>query len=150
MDLVSVDLATMVGGLKDSEEVAPVRLLPPVWALTGRISGEHQVEVGKQCVACLRVHILDEPTAGLHPFDMLRLLDALNALVDRGHSVIVIEHSPEVMVCADWIIDLGPGAGAEGGRIVAAGIPEDVARSGTLTGAVIAAALGKSGTVDPA
>jgi excinuclease ABC subunit A len=64
--------------------------------------------------------------------------------------VIVIEHSPEVMVCADWIIDLGPGAGAEGGRIVAAGTPEDVARSGSLTGGVIAAALGKSGTVDPA
>jgi excinuclease ABC subunit A len=76
------------------------------------------------------------------------LLDALNALVDRGHSVIVIEHSPEVMVCTDWIINLGPGA--EGGRIVAAGTPEGVARSGTLTGAVIAAALGKAGTVDPA
>ena len=96
------------------------------------------------------VFILDEPTAGLHPFDMLRLLEALNALVDRGHSVIVIEHSPEVMVCADWIIDLGPGAGAEGGKIVAAGTPEDVARSGTLTGAVIAAALEKGGPVDPA
>ena len=96
------------------------------------------------------VFILDEPTAGLHPFDMLRLLDALNALVDRGHSVIVIEHSPEVMVYADWIIDLGPGAGAEGGKIVAAGTPEDVARSGTLTGTVIAAALGKGGPVDPA
>jgi excinuclease ABC subunit A len=78
------------------------------------------------------------------------LLDALSALVDQGHSVIVIEHSPEVMVCADWIIDLGPGAGAEGGKIVAAGTPEDVARSGTLTGAVIAAALGKGGPVDPA
>ena len=52
-------------------------------------------------------------------------------MVDRGHSVIVIEHSPEVMVCADWIIDLGPGAGARGGKIVAEGTPEDVARSGT-------------------
>ncbi len=90
--------------------------------------------------------ILDEPTAGLHPFDMLRLLDALNALVDRGHSVIVIEHSPEVMICADWIIDLGPGSGSEGGQIVAAGTPEDVARSGSLTGAVIAAALEHAGS----
>ena len=53
------------------------------------------------------------------------------------------------MVSADWIIDLGPGAGDEGGQIVAAGTPEDVARSGTLTGAVIAAALGKAGSVDP-
>jgi excinuclease ABC subunit A len=87
------------------------------------------------------VFILDEPTAGLHPFDMLRLLDALNALVDRGHSVIIIEHSPEVMICADWIIELGPGAGAEGGRVVAQGTPEDVAKSGTLTGLVLADAL---------
>jgi excinuclease ABC subunit A len=90
------------------------------------------------------VFILDEPTAGLHPFDMLRLLDALNALVDRGHSVLVIEHSPEVMICADWIIELGPGAGAEGGRIVAQGTPEDVAKSGTLTGQVLAEALNRS------
>ena len=87
------------------------------------------------------VFILDEPTAGLHPFDMLRLLDALNALVDRGHSVIVIEHSPEVMICAHWIIDLGPGAGTEGGHIVAQGTPEDVAKSGTLTGQVLARVL---------
>ncbi len=64
--------------------------------------------------------------------------------------MIVIEHSPELMVCADWIIDLGPCAGAEGGKIVAAGAPEDVARSGTLTGGVIAAALGRAGSVDPA
>jgi excinuclease ABC subunit A len=87
------------------------------------------------------VFILDEPTAGLHPFDMLRLLDALNSLVDRGHSVIVIEHSPEVMVCADWIIDIGPGAGDAGGRVVAQGTPEEVALSGTLTGDVLAKVL---------
>jgi excinuclease ABC subunit A len=87
------------------------------------------------------VFILDEPTAGLHPFDMLRLIDALNALVDRGHSVIVIEHSVELMTCADWIIDLGPGAGAKGGRVVAQGTPEEVAVSGTLTGQVLARAL---------
>ncbi|MGO9598301.1 MAG: excinuclease ABC subunit UvrA [Isosphaeraceae bacterium] len=87
------------------------------------------------------VFILDEPTAGLHPFDMLRLLDALNSLVDRGHSVIVIEHSPEVMICADWIIDIGPGAGEAGGRVVAQGTPEEVALTGTLTGDVLAKAL---------
>jgi excinuclease ABC subunit A len=80
------------------------------------------------------VFILDEPTAGLHPFDMLRLIDTLNALVDRGHSVIVIEHSPELMLCADWIIDLGPGAGEDGGQVVAQGTPEEVAKLRTLTG----------------
>jgi excinuclease ABC subunit A len=59
--------------------------------------------------------LLDEPTVGLHPVDVLKLIEALNALVDRGHSLIVIEHSPEIMRCADWIIDLGPGAGDDGG-----------------------------------
>ena len=85
--------------------------------------------------------LLDEPTAGLHPVDVLKLIEALNALVDRGHSLIVIEHSPEVMLCADWIIDLGPGAGDEGGRLVVQGTPEDVAKSGTPTGQVLAKAL---------
>ncbi len=86
--------------------------------------------------------LIDEPTAGLHPLDILKLLDVLNSLVDRGHSLIVIEHSPEVMISADWIIDLGPGAGDLGGRVVAAGTPEEVANSGTATGRVLARALG--------
>ncbi len=89
--------------------------------------------------------LLDEPTAGLHPADLLKLLEALGSLVDRGHSVIVITHSPEVMACADWIIDLGPGAGDEGGRIVAQGTPEDLARSGTATGQVLARVLSDFG-----
>ncbi|WP_250847040.1 excinuclease ABC subunit UvrA [Aquisphaera insulae] len=88
------------------------------------------------------IYLLDEPTAGLHPFDMLKLIDALNALVDLGHSVIVIEHSPEFMACADWIIDLGPGAGEEGGRVVAEGTPEGVSRSGSPTGEILAGTLG--------
>src|SRR5262249_27105708 len=92
--------------------------------------------------------LLDEPTAGLHPSDLLKLLDALGSLVDRGHSLIVIAHSPEVMACADWIIDLGPGAGAEGGRLVAEGTPEDLARSATATGQVLARALCSFGTKD--
>ena len=87
------------------------------------------------------IFLLDEPTAGLHPADVIKLLDALHSLVDRGHSLILIEHSLEVMVCADWIIDLGPGAGDEGGRVVAQGTPEDVAKSGSPTGQVLAQAL---------
>jgi excinuclease ABC subunit A len=87
--------------------------------------------------------LLDEPTAGLHPADTLKLLDAFNSLLDLGHSLVVVEHSPEIMVCADWIIDLGPGAGDEGGRIVAEGTPEQVARADTPTGRVLAAALGQ-------
>ena len=85
--------------------------------------------------------ILDEPTAGLHPADMVRLIDALSNLVDRGHSVLVVEHSPEIMLAADWILDLGPDAGDQGGRIVARGTPEDVAKSGTATGEVLAKLL---------
>jgi excinuclease ABC subunit A len=85
--------------------------------------------------------LLDEPTTGLHPADTLKLLDAFTSLLDLGHSLIVIEHSPEIMLCADWIIDLGPGAGADGGQIVAEGTPEDVASAETPTGRVLASLL---------
>lgn len=85
--------------------------------------------------------VLDEPTTGLHPADTLKLLDAFNSLLDLGQSLIVIEHSPDVMVSADWIIDLGPGAGDDGGRIVAEGPPEEVARTETATGRVLAEEL---------
>jgi excinuclease ABC subunit A len=87
------------------------------------------------------LYLLDEPTAGLHPVDVIKLLEALGSLVDRGHSLIVVSHAPEVMLAADWIIDLGPGAGEDGGRIVAEGTPEIVARGATPTGAVLARAL---------
>jgi excinuclease ABC subunit A len=85
--------------------------------------------------------LLDEPTAGLHPLDTLKLIEAMGALVDRGHSLIAITHSPAVMLSADWIIDLGPGAGDEGGRVVAEGTPEALAGSATPTGQVLARAL---------
>lgn len=73
------------------------------------------------------LYLLDEPTTGLHFDDIRRLLDVLSRLVDRGNTVIVIEHNLEVVKCADWLIDLGPEGGDAGGRVVAEGTPEDVA-----------------------
>ncbi|MGE0747542.1 MAG: excinuclease ABC subunit A, partial [Rhodospirillales bacterium] len=74
------------------------------------------------------LYILDEPTTGLHFEDVRKLLEVLQALVEQGNTVVVIEHNLEVIKTADWIIDLGPDGGDRGGRIVAAGTPEDVAR----------------------
>jgi excinuclease UvrABC ATPase subunit len=89
------------------------------------------------------VYVLDEPTAGLHLADVEQLLGLLDRLVDSGKSVIVIEHHQAVMAHADWIIDLGPGAGHDGGRIVFEGTPADlVAVRSTLTGEHLAAYVG--------
>lgn len=89
------------------------------------------------------VYVLDEPTAGLHLADVEQLLGLLDRLVDSGKSVIVIEHHQAVMAHADWIIDLGPGAGHDGGRIVFEGTPADlVATRSTLTGEHLAAYVG--------
>jgi excinuclease ABC subunit A len=73
------------------------------------------------------LYILDEPTTGLHFDDVVKLLSVLDNLVERGNTVIVIEHNPEVIKCADHIIDLGPEGGDGGGEIVASGTPEEVA-----------------------
>lgn len=89
------------------------------------------------------VYVLDEPTAGLHLADVEQLLGLLDRLVDAGKSVIVVEHHQAVMAHADWIIDLGPGAGHDGGRVVFEGTPADlVAASSTLTGEHLAAYVG--------
>jgi excinuclease ABC A subunit len=89
------------------------------------------------------VYILDEPTTGLHLADLEQLLGLLDRLVDSGKSVIVIEHHQSVMAHADWIIDLGPGAGHDGGRIVFEGTPAElVAAKSTLTGEHLAAFIG--------
>ena len=91
------------------------------------------------------VYVLDEPTAGLHLADVEQLLGLLDRLVDAGKSVIVIEHHQAVMAHADWIIDLGPGAGHDGGRIVFEGTPADlVAAPSTLTGEHLAAYLNRN------
>jgi excinuclease ABC subunit A len=73
------------------------------------------------------LYVLDEPTNGLHPQDVDRLLVQLNRLVDEGHTVIVVEHDMRVVAQSDWVIDIGPGAGTQGGNVVACGAPEVVA-----------------------
>jgi excinuclease ABC subunit A len=90
------------------------------------------------------LYILDEPTTGLHFHDVKMLLDVLGRLVDRGNTVLVIEHNMDVVKTADYIIDLGPDGGDEGGRVVVAGTPEEVARKkDSYTGAVLARVLKK-------
>ena len=90
------------------------------------------------------LYILDEPTTGLHPLDVKMLLSVLHKLVDKGNSVIVIEHNLDVIKTADWIIDLGPEGGSEGGLIIATGTPEEVAQNkNSYTGKYLAKILGK-------
>ncbi|MBQ3619165.1 MAG: excinuclease ABC subunit A, partial [Bacteroidales bacterium] len=72
--------------------------------------------------------IFDEPSTGLHFYDIHNLLNAINALINRGNSVVIIEHDPEIIKCADYIIDLGPEGGKNGGNIVATGTPEEIAK----------------------
>jgi excinuclease ABC A subunit len=113
----------------------------PLTTLSG---GERQrVKLATQMGDKGEVYILDEPTTGLHLADVEQLLGLLDRLVDSGKSVIVIEHHQAVMAHADWIIDLGPGAGHDGGRIVFEGAPADlVAARSTLTGEHLAAYVG--------
>ena len=88
------------------------------------------------------LYILDEPTTGLHFEDVRKLLEVLHALVDQGNSVVVIEHNLDVIKTADWIIDMGPEGGVKGGRIVAEGTPETVAKTkGSFTGEYLRAML---------
>jgi len=90
------------------------------------------------------LYVLDEPTVGLHMSDVDLLIRVLHRLVDAGHSVVVIEHDLDVVAEADWVIDLGPEGGQEGGRLVAAGTPEDIVRSKTHTGQALKPVLART------
>ena len=113
--------------------------------LTTLSAGERQrVKLATQMAEKGGVYVLDEPTTGLHLADVERLLGLIDRLVDSGKSVIVIEHHQAVMAHADWIIDLGPGAGRDGGRVVFEGAPaEIVADRSTLTGEHLADYVGR-------
>lgn len=114
----------------------------PLTTLSG---GERQrLKLAAQMGEKADIYVLDEPTTGLHLADVERLLALLDRLVDSGKSVIVIEHHQAVMAHADWIIDIGPGAGHDGGRIVFEGTPADlVAARSTLTGEYLATYVGQ-------
>ena len=89
------------------------------------------------------LYVLDEPTVGLHMADVHKLIQVLHRLVNGGHSVVVIEHDLDVIAEADWVIDLGPEGGKDGGRIVAAGTPEELVRLATHTGVALAPVLAR-------
>ncbi|HXR30023.1 MAG TPA: excinuclease ABC subunit UvrA [Solirubrobacterales bacterium] len=118
-----------------------LRIGQPLTTLSG---GERQrLKLATQMAEKGGIYVLDEPTTGLHLADVEQLLGLLDRLVDSGKSAIVIEHHQAVMAHADWIVDLGPGAGHDGGRIVFEGTPADlVAARSTLTGEHLAAYIG--------
>ena len=96
------------------------------------------------------LYILDEPTTGLHFEDVRKLLEVLHALVEQGNTVVVIEHNLDVIKTADWVLDLGPGGGVNGGEIVAQGTPEQVtAEPKSFTGAYLKPLLDRAAHPEP-
>ena len=84
------------------------------------------------------LYLIDEPTTGLHPLDVEQFLVLLQRMVDGGNTVIVVEHNLQLIAAADWVIDLGPGGGEEGGRVIAQGTPEELSRNPrSVTGAFL-------------
>ena len=95
-----------------------------------KLSGgqRRRIDVARALIHNPKILILDEPTTGLHFYDVEKLLKSFDALLSKGHSIVVVEHNPDVIRSADWIIDLGPEAGDKGGNLVFAGTPEDLAK----------------------
>jgi excinuclease ABC subunit A len=118
-------------------------LRQPGYALSG---GEVQrLKIAKEL--CRRVsgeslYILDEPTVGQHMEDVARLVAVLHRLVDHGNAVVVIEHHPHVLAACDWVVELGPAGGSDGGRVVAAGSPESLASGETPSAPYVREILG--------
>ncbi|PYJ13069.1 MAG: excinuclease ABC subunit A, partial [Verrucomicrobia bacterium] len=130
----------LVGHLAEADNVQPAS------ALDGLRRGERSMSNAQRRngETIGNLFIFDEPTTGLHFDDVAMLLQLFQRLVDRGHSIVVIEHNLEVIKCADWIIDLGPEAGEAGGEVVAIGTPEEITRvKHSHTGKFLAPALGK-------
>ena len=104
-------------GLKDYADLTPVELS------TGM---KQKASLAISLVHDPRVIIFDEPTTGLHFHDINKLLAAFNALMERGHTIVIVEHNMDVIKCADWVVDLGPEAGTGGGRVVFEGTPRNL------------------------
>jgi excinuclease UvrABC ATPase subunit len=141
-DVAKIPAVSRILGRMDDVGLGYVKLGQPLSTLSG---GERQrLKLAIQLGQDGDVYILDEPTTGLHLQDVENLLRMLDGLVDSGKSVIVVEHHQAVMAHADWIIDLGPGAGHDGGRVVFEGTPADlVAANSTLTGQYLARYVGR-------
>jgi excinuclease ABC subunit A len=129
-------LNTLSGG-----ESQRLKLVKYLGNFTGTTSPPPQISNPTSEIPTGALLLLDEPTTGLHRHDVKRLIAVLQALVDRGHSVVVIEHNLDVLKSADWLIEVGPEAGAEGGQIIAEGPPEVVARARTATSPFLRQAL---------
>jgi excinuclease ABC subunit A len=94
------------------------------------------------------LYILDEPTVGQHLEDVSRLSDVLRRLADAGHTVVAVEHHPHLLAACDWLIELGPGGGPDGGRVIAAGTPRALAAGDTPTAPYLRAVLAAAGNGD--